>query len=251
MGRGAGPGARFDLERPRAFGEILVDALRLLGRHAGTFLAISFAVVAPVQLIVSGIGLEQLTGPYSAELGAAELAISTSVSFLVIAPLITATAIHALTTIGAGERPRAVASLQAGLDVFAPVFLALTLAAAGIALGVIVFILPGIYLAVRWFFVPQTVVLEGARGSAALRASTAVTKDAWWRAFAIVLVANLAATVPALLVATPAAALAEAVDLQVVALAGSILTETLTAPFVALVGTLLYFDLKARRALRA
>ena len=77
---GAGP--RFELERPRAFGEILVDALRLLGRHAVTFLGISLAIVAPVQLIVSGIGLEQLTGPYDADVGAAELAISTAVSAL-------------------------------------------------------------------------------------------------------------------------------------------------------------------------
>jgi hypothetical protein len=52
-------------------------------------------------------------------------------------------------------------------------------------------------------------------------------------------------------VASPAALLAEAVDLQAVALLGSILAETLTAPFVALVATLLYFDLKARKGLRA
>lgn len=250
MGRGAGPGARIELERPRSLGEILVDSLRLLGRHAGVFLAISLAVVAPVQLIVSGIGLEQLTGPYSSKLSATELAISTAVSFLVIAPLVTATAIHALKAIGAGERPRARASLQAGLDAFAPLFAALVLAAAGIALGVLALIVPGIYLAVRWFFVPQTVVLEGARGAAALRASADVTKDAWWRTFAIALVANLAAVLPALLIATPAAAAAKALDLQVVALAGSILTEALTAPFVALVATLLYYDLRARRALR-
>lgn len=248
---GSGPPQRFDLERPRALGEILIDALRLLFRHAGTFLAISFAVVAPVQLIVSGIGLEQLTGPYDEQLSPGALALTTAVSFLVIAPLITATAIHALRAIAASERPSAGASLQAGLDVFAPLFLALVLAAAGIALGVVAFILPGIYLAVRWFFVPQTVVLEGARGPAALSASTAVTRDAWWRTFGIVIVANLAATAPVLLIATPAAALAESVDLQAVALGGSILTETLTAPYVALVGTLLYFDLKARRALRA
>lgn len=241
---------RFELERPRALGEILIDALRLLFRHAGAFLAISFAVVAPVQLVVSGIGLEQLSGPYVENVSTAELALPTAVSFLVIAPLITATAIYALRAVSAGERPGARASLQAGLDVFAPLFLALLLSAVGIALGVVAFILPGIYLAVRWFFVPQTVVLEGARGPAALSASTAVTRDAWWRTFAIVIVANLAATVPALVIARPAAALAEEVDLQAVALVGSILTETLTAPYVALVGTLLYFDLKARKALR-
>jgi hypothetical protein len=241
---------RFELERPRTLGEILIDALRLLFRHAGATTANEIARNAPVQLVVSGIGLEQLTGPYDSKLSAAELALPTAVSFLVIAPLITATAIHALRAVGAGERPRAGPSLQAGLDVFAPLFLALVLAAAGIALGVVAFILPGIYLAVRWFFVPQTVVLEGARGPEALSASTAVTRDAWWRTFAIVIVANLAVTVPALLITTPASALAEEVDLQAVALAGSILTETLTAPYVALVATLLYFDLKARKALR-
>lgn len=251
MGRDAGPGALIELERPRSVSEILGDSLRLLGRHAGVFLTISLAIVAPVQLVVSGVGLEQLTGPYSSAMSPAELAISTAVSFLVIAPLVMATAIHALQAIGAGERPRVGGSLQAGLDAFAPVFAALVLAAVGIALGVIALIVPGIYVAVRWFFVPQTVVLEDARGAAALRASSDVTKDAWWRTFLIALVANLAALIPALLIATPAAALAESVDLQVVALAGSILTEAIMAPFVALVATLLYFDLRARRALLA
>ena len=35
--------------------------------------------------------------------------------------------------------------------------------------------------------------------------------DAWWRTFAVALMANLAAVLPALLIATPAAAVAQAV----------------------------------------
>ena len=46
----------------------------------------------------------------------------------------------------------------------------MVLAALGIALGLIL-IVPGLYLFVRWYFVPQVVVLEGARGTEGLRAS--------------------------------------------------------------------------------
>jgi len=63
-----------------------------------------------------------------------------------------------------------------------------------------------------------------------------------------VLVANLAAAVPGLLLAAPLTALAESSGRTVWSLVGTILTEMVTTPFVALLGTLLYYDLRARRS---
>lgn len=237
-----------DLARPRGVRELLGIAIRIYFRHLPAVLAIAAAVVVPVQLIVTGIGLEELTSSYRETSTAAETILPTVVSFLIVAPLIAAATIHVLQRLAAGEQPHAGHALQAGLDVFPFVFLAVLLAAAGIAAGLLLFIVPGVFLAVRLYFVPQTVVFDGARGPDALRRSWELTRGFWFRTLGIVLLANLLVLLPGLLVLAPLQSLAESADRQSIALAGMILTETLTAPFVALVSTLLFFDLRARRA---
>jgi len=237
-----------ELPRPRDISALFGDALRVYRARAGTFLLVSAAIAVPAELVVSGIGLEQLTGPYDQSPPPAETIMRTAVSFLVIAPLITATCIFALRDLAAGTIPRAGRTLAAGLDAFAPIFLAVLLAAAGIALGLVLLIVPGVYLAVRWYFVPQAVVLEGSRGPRALATSGQVVDGFWWRAAGVVLLANLAATVPSLVLIEPFAAIANSTDRAVWSLIGQTAAETATTPFVALVSTLLYYDLRARRA---
>jgi hypothetical protein len=239
-----GPG--FDLGRPRDVGALLRDALRILLAHPLPFLALSAAFVVPVHLIVSGVGMEYLTAPYREGSRGVEVAIITAVSFILIAPLVTAATIHALGAITAGNRPNAGGSILAALEAFTPLLLAVLLSAAGILLG-LPLILPAVYLAVRWVFVPQAVMLDGARGADALRRSWHLVEGAWWRTFGVVLLANLAAALPGLLVIVPLQALAEAADREAVSLAGTIVTDTITAPFVALVATLLFHDLRARQ----
>ena len=244
MTRGLG----LDLGRPREVGELFRDSLTLYARHFGLFLLIAVAVVAPVQLVVSGIGLEELTSPYREGDSLVRTGIPTAVSFFLVTPLITAATISVLGSLAEGDRPRAGPALQAGLDVFTPLFFAVLIAAAGIVLGLAAFILPGVYLAVRWYFVTQTVVIEGARGTNALARSSAVVQDAFWRTFAILLLANLATALPGILILTPLTAAAEAADREAVLLVGEIAAESLTTPFVALVATFLYHDLRARKA---
>ena len=77
----------------------------------------------------------------------------------------------------ASRRGRARRS-SAGLDAFAPIFFAVLLAGIGIALGLVLLVLPGIYMAVRWYFVPQAVVIDGARGPRALEHSGELVRGA-------------------------------------------------------------------------
>jgi hypothetical protein len=239
---------RLDLAKQRGIWELLGDAFSLYLRNFPTVFVVGLAVVLPVQLIVSGVGLEELTSGYRESENNAELLIPMIVSFLVVAPLIAAATIHMLQRLADGERPRPGPSIQAGLDVFAPVFLAVLLAGAGIALGLLLLIVPGIYVAVRWYFVAQSVVIDGARSTEALRGSWRLTNGYWFRTLGVVLLANIVAFLPASIVLLPLQALAESADRQSIALAGMILTEALTAPFIALVSTLLFFDIRARRS---
>jgi uncharacterized membrane protein len=223
------------------------DSLRVFAGHAWLFILLSAAVVIPVELAVEGVGLQMLTSTYDESPPLTASLAPTVVGFLVMTPIITAICIYALNSIAAGERPSAGKVLVAGFEAFTPLFGAVLLAALGIALGFLALIVPGIYLAIRWYFVPQAVVIDDARGPAALSRSTRLVEGFWWRTFGLVLMANLAVAVPGFLLLAPFSAIAASTDESVWALVGTIVTTSVTTPFVALFSTLLYYDLLARR----
>ena len=237
------------LRQRREVGALFRDALSVFGRHAWLFVALSAAVVVPAELIVEGVGLEMLTSSYDASPSLAEAAIPTVVEFLVVTPIIAAICIYALHSIAESERPSPGQVFVAGFEAFTPLFAAVVLAAAGIALGFLALIVPGVYLAVRWYFVPQAVVIDGTRGPAALSRSGQLVQGLWWRTLGLVVLANLAIAIPGLILVTPFTAIAESTDRAVWALVGSAVTTSVTAPFVALYSTLLYYDMRARKAL--
>jgi hypothetical protein len=234
-----------ELERPRDAGALLRDSLVVYLRHFWTFLALGALVVVPAELIVGGIGLEQLGSGYDSTPGFAEVAIPAAVSYLVVAPLITAICVHALRSVAAGGSPGAREAVVNGFESFTPIFFAVVLAALGILVGALL-ILPGIYLFVRWYFVPQAVVIEGSQGASALRASGRLVQGSWWRTLAMIVLVNVAALLIGLLVGAPFAAAAEGSDRALWALIGQIVAGALTQPFAALFSTLLYYDLRER-----
>jgi hypothetical protein len=235
-----------ELERPRDLGALLRDSLTVYLRHFWTFLALGALVVVPSELIVGGVGLEQLSSDYDATPGFAEAAIPAAVAYLVVAPLITAICVHALRSVAAGGSPGAREAIVNGFESFTPIFFAVLLAAAGIALGLLL-IVPGIYLFVRWYFVPQAVVIERARDAGALRASGRLVEGAWWRTFGMVVLVNVLALLVAVVLGAPFTAAANATDRAIWALAGQTVAATVTQPFAALFATLLYFDLRERK----
>jgi len=237
----------FELRERRDVGALFRDSLAVFGRHFWLFIALSAVVVIPAELIVEGIGLEMLTSSYDDSPSLAEAAVPTIVEFLVVTPIIAAICIYALHEIAGGERPRAGQVLIAGFEAFTPLFAAVVLAAAGIAHGFVALIVPGVYLAVRWYFVPQAVVIEGVRGTRALSRSGLLVTGFWWRTFGLVLLANVAIAIPGFVLLAPFTAIAESSDRAVWELVGTAITTAITTPFVALYSTLLYYDLVSRR----
>jgi hypothetical protein len=235
-----------ELERPRDAGALLRDSLVVYIRHFWTFLALGALVVVPSELIVSGVGMEQLSSGYDSSPSFAEAAIPAVVSYLVVAPLITAICVYALQSVSAGGSPGAREAVVRGFESFSPIFFAVVLAALGILVGAIL-IVPGVYLFVRWYFVPQAVVLEGAHGTSALRASGRLVEGAWWRTFGLIVLVNVVVLVIVAVLITPFNAAADNADRALWALIGEIAASSLVQPFGALYSTLLYFDLKARR----
>jgi hypothetical protein len=235
-----------ELERPRDAGALLRDSLVVYVRHFWTFLALGALVVVPSELVVSGVGMEQLTSGYDSTPSFAEAAIPAAVSYLVVAPLITAICVYALQSVAAGGSPRAREALVKGFESFTPIFFAVVLAALGTLLGAVL-IVPGIYLFVRWYFVPQAVVLEGAHRTAALRASGRLVEGSWWRTIALILLVNVVALLVAIVFGAPFTAAADSADRALWALIGQIVASAVVQPFGALFSTLLYFDLRQRK----
>jgi hypothetical protein len=235
-----------ELERQRDTGALLRDSFVVYTRHFWTFLALGALVVVPAELIVSGVGMAQLTARYDSSPSVAEAVIPAVVSYLVVAPLITAICVYALRSVAAGGSPKAREAVVKGFESFSPIFFAVLLAAAGILVGAIL-ILPGLYFFVRWYFVPQAVVLEGARGRSALRASGRLVEGAWWRTLGLIVLVNILALLAAVVLNAPFAAAADRADRAVWALIGEIVASTVVQPFGALYSTLLYFDLRERK----
>jgi hypothetical protein len=233
------------LERPRDAGALLRDSAAVYRRHFWTFLALGALVVVPAELIVSGVGLEQLWSGYDDSPSIAEAVIPAVVSYLVVGPLITAICIHALRSVVSGGSPGAREAILEGFESFSPIFFAVLLAALGTLAGAVL-IVPGIYLFVRWYFVPQAVVIEGATGTAALRASGRLVEGAWWRTFGLVVLVNVVALIVSVVIAAPFGSAAHSTDSAAWALLGEIAAGALTQPFAALYSTFLYYDLRAR-----
>ncbi len=130
-------------------------------------------------------------------------------------------------------------------------FFAVLLGAAGVIGGFFLFVVPGIWLLVRWYFAPQAVVLDGRRGMGALQRSAELVTGMWWRVCGIALLAGISVGIGGRLFELPFEIWAKAADSQAIALVGEIVASVVTAPFQALMLTLLYFDLLARRSLPA
>jgi len=247
-----------ELDRPRELGALIRHAFALLAARPLAFLAVGAAFTVPIQLAVSGLGLEQLTARYEEKVEPVELVVGALTSYVLVTPLVMVGC--ALLVVGGAASPgRAV--LRA-LELSTPLLLAAIAAALGVTVGLFLLIVPGLYLVVRWFLFPQAVALEhqAERSPSAGRASTAgsfleplrrsgqLIEGFWFRAAGAVLVANLLGLVPGLLITVPFQSWAAGVDREWPSLAGAILAETVTAPIVAVVATLLFFDLKARQA---
>jgi hypothetical protein len=241
-----GPPA-LELDRPRDLGALLTDSFTLYRKHFWMFLAVAFVVVVPVHAIVLGVGLGQFSGGYDSTPAPASTLVPGLTRLLVVSPLLAVMMLDALLALAAGRRPGFAGTIQAGLDAFGRVFWPVLIAVLCMALTLFTLVLP-LVLLVRWFFVPQVVVLDGKRGVDALRASWELTRGFAWRVAGIVFVVQLLFYLAGALVATPLAALGRSLNSEAVALGATTLTEVLVAPPVGIFAALLYFDLRSRKA---
>jgi hypothetical protein len=142
----------------------------------------------------------------------------------------------------AGEDPGVEQSYRFGFHRFWSVLLVSVLVGLAVVGGLILFIIPGIWIGFRLSLSTQALVVEGRRPTEAMGRSWALVAGHWWHAFGTLVVAGLLTGVVNALITAPFGQTSWFLQAVVAAAA-----TVITLPYGTLVGVLLYLDLRARK----
>ena len=238
-----------DLGRPRDLGDLLSVSLGLWFRHLPLFFALAFVVVAPVVLLVDGVWAGTLDDVDATDAPVEAGLVSMLLQLTVVPALVTAMHVITVQDIARGDSPSFGRALRSAFAVLVPVGLVVVLYALAVGLGFLALIIPGVWLAVRWYFGAQAAVVDGSRGIDALRRSGELVHGMWWRVAGILFVLGLlGAIVAGVLAAIAGVVVGVLGDADAGIAVGNVLLQTLAVSWTAVAGTLLYFDLRAREA---
>jgi hypothetical protein len=252
--------------RPLSLGEILDIAVKICLAHWRTLLKAVLVVVVPVQIVGTLINadytVEQFnvstdSTPTPAETidelnqylgGFAVSAVLQSLAVL----LATAACFWAIAQAYLGEQADWRSSLRYALRLTPALLLLTLLYGLGVLLGLVLFVLPGVWIYVAWAFATPVLLVEGLRGPAALGRSFRLVKGRWWRTFGVLLVGFILAAIistivqAVFLIGIVVGEDNDALVLVLSAIAGSV-GLAVSTPFQAALLAVLYFDLRVRK----
>jgi hypothetical protein len=238
------------LPRPLGIGEILSTALQLYQRHWRTLLTIAAVVVVPLTLLHYLLGDLVRTQGETTRNGIVETATwSVGIAGLVAALagilmylVLTGAITRAVAAEVVGEDPSVEQSYRFGFHRLGSVLLVSVLVGLATIGGLILFIIPGIYIGIRLCVSIEALVIEGRRGTEAMGRSWGLVGGHWWHAFGTVVVGGLLTGIVNAVITAPFGDTGWFVQ----AVAAAVAT-VVTLPYSALVGVLLYLDLRARK----
>jgi hypothetical protein len=235
---------------PRGIGELLGTAFQLYRRHWRTLLAIAAVVVIPLTVLQYVLGhWVRIQGEVTRNQVAstsfwasATASLLAALVGLLLYQVLTGAITRAIAAEVAGQDPDVEQSYRFGFVRLGSILLVSVLVGLATVAGLIVFIIPGIYIGVRLAVSIQALVVEGRRGTEAMGRSWALVGGHWWHAFGTLLVAALLTGLVNTVITAPFSATAWFVQ----GVAAGVAT-VVTLPYGALVGVLLYLDLRARK----
>jgi hypothetical protein len=204
------------------------------------FPALAIVVIVPYDLIVLAL---TGAGPYSTStLGWQAQVVIILSQQLLITPLVSALHAHAVDDVQAGRDPEFRSVARRGLRVLPVVVAATIMATLGIVAGLVVLIVPGVILLLRWYVVAQQAALQKGGWLDALRGSRLLTAGHYGHIIALAILAGLVAGLPG----TILNAILNNEQTAATFLLG-LLGHLYLASFGALASALLYFDLVSRK----
>jgi hypothetical protein len=208
---------------------VLDDAWRLYRAHAPHLLAIAFVVYLAAAIIAA---LLSLAGVFGALLAA--------IIELIAAFLVQAALVKAVQDVRDGRADLSIRdTVSAATPYIWPVAAASILAGIAIAIGLILVIVPGLYLITIWAVIVPVIVIEGSAALASFGRSRELVRGHGWHVFGTLVLVFLILLVVDLVLGLIFSAL------PVLLRSGlsTVISGTLIAPFLALVVTLIYYRL--------
>ena len=264
--------------RPLGIGEILDGAISTVRLHWKVMLGLSAVVVGISQLIgaiFSGLLLSNVSSLTTADpttLSGSDvtgLLAGTLGGGLVVFALsfLAQTVLTGMLTVVVG---RAVLGQEVTLSDTWARFRPLLLPLIGLSLlttvlswlGLLLCLLPGVYLWVRWSLAGPALVLEQAGVRGAMRRSGALVRGSWWRVFGVAVLTVIITELISTAISAPVAAVfgfllpssstgalsgTQLVAFTLLTAVTAIIAGTITSPFTASVYALLYVDQRMRR----
>jgi hypothetical protein len=253
--------------RPLRVGEILDAGIKVYLRNARTLIGLTALVVVPFQALSAivllstvSVGTEVPRGgfPSFGSTHATDHATSLGsnaildVTGLIITVLTTAACVKAVSDIYLDQPTDMRSSLRFALRRVGGLLWLEILSIVLLALAFVALVIPGIWLYAAWSVAVPALLIEGCRGTGALRRSFRLVRGRWWPVAGVRLVANIMTSVVggAIEAALVAIALTTATSsvlltVTVVSLAAGV-SAVLTRPFQAAVAVVLYYDLRVR-----
>lgn len=245
--------------RPLGIGEILDVAMKIVWRNAGTLLRVVVFVVLPVQVVSAVISISATPDPNSTTfttqdltatvVGAAAAAILTFLG----STLASGACFRAIAGAYLGHRTGWRDSIRYALHRLHSILWVTLLAGLATVLGLILCILPGIYLGVGFALAIPVLLTEDVHGGSALGRSRELVRGYWWRVFAVVALGYLLSGILGGAIQGVVAGLttvstsSDTVAGAVVSIVAGTVSSLITTPFVAAFLTVLYFDLRVRK----
>jgi Membrane domain of glycerophosphoryl diester phosphodiesterase len=244
--------------RPLSVGEMLDAGFRLFSARFWTLVVCVLVPVVPLTIIATGV--QASVDPNAFDLDStATVDSGTALAGTLVAALIQfaaaalaiAACFKAISAAYLGERAGASESLRYALGRTVAMCIAYLLVVILFLLGLVLLIIPGIWIAVKLSMVFPAVVFERKNPLSAIGRSWTLTRGHWWRIFGtlavvflITFVAQLVlgGVVGGLLGASDASELTTAVVLTLV----NLITLALTYPLWAAVTSVVYYDLRVR-----
>jgi len=239
-------------------GEILDAAIRLYRRHWRTFMAIVAIVIVPFELL-GEISARLVIHPFKfngqvfipatdeGALVAVNIVFAVA-QFLLITPLLTAAMVRAVGDSYMGEAPDVSRAFRTASARLWSVLLVVFVASLAVVGGLILLIIPGLIFYARFLFGSSVVVLEGGRGTQALRRSWRLVKGHTGKVLGTVILAGILSSIVVGILVFPAGLAARTLTEGWIVRAIAVsLAAVITTPFTTIIPVLLYFDMRIRK----
>jgi uncharacterized membrane protein len=168
------------------FGRVIARTFGLIGRNFFAFTFLSLLLVGAPQFGLTLFQSYALQGAFSA-IGPVGLALGVALVTMILAYVLMAMLTRASIDDLSKGRVSLGAAVGDGVRFFFPLFIVALLTGIGVFLGLLLLIVPGVYLATRWVVATPALVAEDLGPTAALGRSSELTEGRRWAVFGLML----------------------------------------------------------------